>query len=136
MIHYTCDRCQHTIDADEEPRYIVRIDVELIARAPEESSDDGTIDYLADLNEMLEQEMIKADEDSIEALASLNDALCRGDDLDHLEGVFSPPCPSPCSTETKSTLPPSFDMCPNCYAEYMKNPLSRERALKLHFSNN
>lgn len=138
MIHYTCDRCQRSIDLDEGPRYVIRIDVEVIADVPEDASDGDGIDFLAELHEtlMVESESLKLSIDASEPLDDLHDALCRGDDLDHLDCSFSAGEHDDALEHEKSSLPPSFDLCPLCYAEYAKNPLSRERALKLHFSNN
>ncbi len=137
MIHFTCDRCQRSIDLDEGPRYIVHIDVEVIADASQDASDDEAIDFLAELNETLAHELAGTSEsiDASEPLDELHEALCRGDDLDHLDSSFSTIGPKD-ELDQSVSLPPSFDLCPLCYAEYAKNPLSRERALKLHFSNN
>ena len=30
MIHFSCDRCQRTIDSEDELRYVVRIEVEAV----------------------------------------------------------------------------------------------------------
>lgn len=138
MIHYTCDRCQRSIDLDEGPRYVVRIDVEVIANAPEDASDDEAIDFLAELNELLAHESVGVNSsfDASEALDDLHDALCRGDDPEQLDSAFIPGGRDEDFDSENLSLPPSFDLCPSCYAEYAKNPLSRERALKLHFSNN
>jgi hypothetical protein len=138
MIHYTCDRCQRSIDPDESPRYVVRIDVEMIAATMNDTLHTDSVDFLAELNETLEQESLAAamSADTDEPLDYLHEALSRGDDLDHLDVAFSPvTTPSSFSSE-HDALPPSFDLCPQCYAAYSKNPLSRERSLKLHFSNN
>ncbi|MFG0290748.1 MAG: hypothetical protein ACF8CQ_21415 [Rhodopirellula sp. JB044] len=134
MIHYTCDRCHRSIDTDEGPRYIVRIDVEVVAAEPALEVEEEVVDYLSDLNDVLEQESMESaiSAELEEPLDYLHDALSRGDDLEHLDAAFSPS-----HTDSDSeTIPPSFDLCPQCYAKYVKNPLSRERSLKLHFSNN
>lgn len=138
MIHYTCDRCQRSIDLDEGPRYVVRIDVEVVANASDDASDDEAIDFLAELNELLALDSGSMDPlyDASEPLDDLHDALCRGDDLDHLDSKLSTADHDDDFDGEKLSLPPSFDLCPSCYAAYAKNPLSRERALKLHFSNN
>lgn len=138
MIHYTCDRCQRSIDLDEGSRYVVRIDVEVIANTCDDGSDEEAIDYLAELNELLAHESanLNSSFDASEPLDDLHDALCRGDDLDLLDCAISGAADDENFDSGDLTLPPSFDLCPSCYAEYAKNPLSRERALKLHFSNN
>lgn len=138
MIHYTCDRCQRSIDLDEGPRYVVRIDVEVIANASDDTSDDEAIDFLSELNELLAHDAasMNATFDDSEPLDDLHDALCRGEDLDLLDCAISGAAHDVDFDSGDLSLPPSFDLCPSCYAEYAKNPLSRERALKLHFSNN
>lgn len=141
MIHYTCDRCQLTMDPNEQTRYVVHIDVDMVCEDPAleltETTDDEATDYLADLNETLESEAHHAMlfEDDDEPLNYLNELLLRGDDLnsgdidDHASGSSS-------SVELPSKLPASFDLCPDCYAKYTRDPLSRDRAFKMHFSNN
>ncbi len=138
MVHYTCDRCQRSIDLNEGPRYVVRIDVEVIADVTDDASDEESIDFLAELNETLayESACMTPSIDASEPLDDLHDALCRGEDLDHLDSSFSPTIHHDGYDSENTSLPPSFDLCSQCYAEYTKNPLSRERALKLHFSNN
>ncbi len=138
MIHFTCDRCQRSIDLDEGPRYVVRIEVEVVTDASEDVSDDESIDFLAELNETLAHESASMNPpiDASEPLDDLHEALCRGDDVDHLDASFSTNDQDHGFDSENASLPPSFDLCPLCYAEYAKNPLSRERALKLHFSNN
>ncbi|MCM2371033.1 hypothetical protein [Aporhodopirellula aestuarii] len=138
MIHYTCDRCHRSIDTDEGPRYIVHIDVEVVAVEPDFDVEEEVVDYLSDLNEMLEQESMAAAicEKADEPLDYLHEALSRGDDIDHLDSAFAPSSPGGMLNENAEPIPPSFDLCPECYARYLKNPLGRERSLKLHFSNN
>jgi len=41
MIHYICDRCQRSIDPDEGPRYVIRIDVDVIAEEGDETISDA-----------------------------------------------------------------------------------------------
>ncbi|TWT66149.1 hypothetical protein [Allorhodopirellula solitaria] len=134
MIHYTCDRCQRSIDLDEGPRYVVRIDVEVVAESPEEVGDAEAVDFLAELNDSLAHDQLS--DDASEPLEDLHDALCRGDDLDPIDASCSHDDSLDEMRHENASLPPSFDLCPTCYAQYTKNPLSRERALKLHFSNN
>lgn len=138
MIHYTCDRCERPIDPAEELRYIIRVDVEVIASGPDELDDEETIDYLSDLNDALEEEMLAAtqDDETDDSLDFLHDALSRGDDLDHFDNAFASTISSAEHPEQAAALPSSFDLCPQCYANYLKNPLSRGRSLKLHFSDN
>lgn len=134
MIHYTCDRCQRSIDPEEGPRYVVRIELELIAATTDEADETDSVDFLAELQEALEQESLAAAmaDECDEPLDYLHEALSRGDDLDHL----SPTGSSNSFGKGHEPLSPSFDLCPNCHAAYLKNPLGREQSLKLHFSNN
>lgn len=137
MIHYTCDRCQRSINPDEESRYLLRIDVDVIASGIQEPSDEQSIDYLADLKEALEQEMFAAaaPKDASNPLDDLHEAPCRSEDIGQLDTSLAAAA-SPATHASVNSLPPSYDLCPQCYAKFLKNPLSRERSLKLHFSNN
>ncbi|TWT87844.1 hypothetical protein [Neorhodopirellula pilleata] len=157
MIHYICDRCQRSIDPDEGPRYVIRIDVDVIAEDGDETNsdalmcddfaDDEAVDYLSDLNDTLETEAHHSflgdeDDDHEQSLDYLNELLCRGDDShckshDLVDHMHSPPRQEdePVGLPTNS-LPANFDLCEECYEKYVRNPLSQDRALKLHFSQN
>jgi hypothetical protein len=53
MIHYSCDRCKREIDAKNDLRYIVRIEIEAaMDRDDCEIADD--VDHLMELEESLE----------------------------------------------------------------------------------
>lgn len=156
MIHYICDRCQCSIDPDEEPRYLIRIDVEVIADEGDEEvisgglncdefADDEAVDYLSDLNDTLETEAnggFLGDEDDGQGLDYLSELLSRGDDacgethdlVDHMHSALRQDNEPVCLPT--SSLPTSFDLCRECYEKYVRNPLSQDRALKLHFSKN
>ncbi len=55
MIHYSCDRCGRPIDATEELRYVVRLEVEAVMEPVEdEVIDDEDRDHLMELHEILE----------------------------------------------------------------------------------
>jgi len=151
MIHYICDRCQRSIDPDAGPRYVIRIDVEMIAEVGDEAligdqfADDEAVDYLSDLNETLETEaqssFLDGDDDE-EGLDYLNELFSRGDDPhcqshDLVDHMHSTPRQDdePVGLPT-SALPANFDLCEQCYQKYVRNPLSQDRALKLYFSQN
>ncbi len=53
MIHYTCDCCKRKIDADDELRYIVRLEVYAALDPSEEADDDR--DHLQEIQEVLER---------------------------------------------------------------------------------
>ncbi len=38
--------------------------------------------------------------------------------------------------DDNSTLNGDYDLCPDCHAQYLKNPLGRDAVLPLGFSNN
>lgn len=152
------------MDPDEGPRYVVHIDVDVVnesAELLESIQGDEATDYLADLNEMLQSkfhsgaggngEAVMEDE---EALDYLNEILARGDDCDFgnphaqssspgVAGFLGEPHSFDEAAAEEGTLsskleatPTSFDLCPECYAKYTQDPLSRDRAFKMHFSNN
>ena len=55
MIHYTCDRCQKTIDTDLDLRYEVNIVTQVVLDGPETTCDDDDRDHLNDVDELLER---------------------------------------------------------------------------------
>lgn len=132
MIHYTCDRCRRVLDGSHEPRVVVQIDVQVVSDQPD--MDDESFDYLADLHESLvASHGGYCESDCSESLLdSLHDSLQRGEDLELLEGASLPNVQeAQLDCEAKQ-----FDLCPECYAKYARNPLSRERSLNLQFSEN
>jgi len=54
MIHYTCDRCKRRIDAADELRYIVRLEVYAALEPMEDEADDDR-DHLQEIQEVLER---------------------------------------------------------------------------------
>jgi len=54
MIHYTCDCCKRRIDAADELRYIVRLEV-YAALDPLEDEADADRDHLQEIQEVLER---------------------------------------------------------------------------------
>lgn len=61
MIHYTCDCCKRRIDAADELRYIVRLEVYAALDPSEEADDDR--DHLQEIQEVLERLDDPTDED-------------------------------------------------------------------------
>ena len=102
MIHYTCDRCQKTIDAAIDLRYQVNIVTQVVLDGPENSCEDEDHDHLIEVDELLE----RVDDEQCEQ-------LCQ--DL----------------YQTRR-----FDLCSNCYRQYLQNPLGAEPQLLVEFSEN
>ena len=65
VIHYTCDRCKCAIDAENDLRYIVRLEVRAAMDCGHEGDDEGDRDYLLELDEVLE----RAEDDSSDLVA-------------------------------------------------------------------
>lgn len=96
MIHYSCDRCDRTINVHEEIRYVVRIEVQL---AVGERGDDAF------------------DEASLEELEQILDECDLVDE------------------ESAISNEKTFDLCADCYSEYIDNPLAIE-GIGISFSKN
>ena len=112
MIHYTCDRCKRTIDPETEPRYVVEIDVRLAGPVEQLGEDAEDLDPLAELHDQLQRES-SADPDRPEDAEQL---IPRCDDVE--------------------SGPEQYDLCPQCHDAFVNNPLGREIAVGLGFSNN
>jgi len=54
MIHYNCDVCKRTLDAEQDLRYVVRMEV-YAALGDGTSSIDGDRDHLEEIHEILER---------------------------------------------------------------------------------
>ena len=54
MIHYTCDCCQRSIDAETELRYVVKLEVYASLETSEDELNDDR-DYLQEVQEILER---------------------------------------------------------------------------------
>jgi hypothetical protein len=54
MIHYSCDRCRKTIDA-QETRYVVQLEVHVALEPVELDEEDDDRDYLEEIQEILEK---------------------------------------------------------------------------------
>jgi hypothetical protein len=54
MIHYTCDCCKRIIDASEDTRYVVRMEVYMPVDATDVTLDDDR-DHLDEIQDILER---------------------------------------------------------------------------------
>ena len=54
MIHYSCDRCKHRIETDEELRYTVWIEIQVALDSSEYEYEDER-QHLDELNEIMER---------------------------------------------------------------------------------
>jgi hypothetical protein len=102
MIHFTCDLCGKTLLADEDTRYVVKIEV-YAAYDPMEITDD-------DLQE-----------DRTDEMQSLFEELDSLDPEDAEAGVFK-------------TF--RYDLCPECHAAYLKDPLGSRLRQRAKFEHN
>lgn len=122
MIHYTCDRCQCSINPAEQMRYVVHIDVQCVGDGPIE--EDESIDHLSLINDVLEAEQADpsfadADHTRVDMGGEADDAVTMADDL-----------------EADGFTEQQYDLCPTCYRKYRRDPLAQARAFSLHFSAN
>jgi len=126
MIHYTCDRCQCVIDSSKRTRYVVHIDVQSVCEQPLE--DDEAIDHLSVLNQVLEAESCEDTllEKSHRGDGSLVDSIFEGEAVGSGSGEHA----------ELDSASQQFDLCPDCYRKYRRNPLAREHSMSLQFSNN
>lgn len=62
MIHYTCDRCHRVIDAEQELRYVVRMEVEAVLDPIHEEEPEDDRDHLLEIDEILERVECAADD--------------------------------------------------------------------------
>lgn len=90
------------MDAGEDLRYVVRIEIEAKFDVLGEEPDDDR-DHLLELHEILER---------------------LDDDEDHP------------TVDEDVYRKQRFDLCPECYRKFVKNPLGRELATSLGFSKN
>lgn len=107
MIHYTCDLCHRKLDAEEDVRYVVKMEVfPVIEGSGHERQDDR--DHLLELHETLER---------------LVDAEC---DIDLDDDMSRLPL--------NQTL--QFDLCPQCRRQFSRHPLGRDLGALLDVSKN
>ena len=55
MIHFTCDRCKRVIDAEQELRYVVRMEIEAVMDPIHEEEPQDDRDHLLEIDEILER---------------------------------------------------------------------------------
>ncbi|HIF33300.1 MAG TPA: hypothetical protein EYG57_17010 [Planctomycetes bacterium] len=55
MIHFSCDRCGKSIDANEELRYVVRVEVQATMESGDALETEADRDHLVELEEILER---------------------------------------------------------------------------------
>jgi len=53
MIHYTCDKCGQPIDAEEDLRYLVKVEVQAVMS--DGRTEDHDRDHLLEIDEILER---------------------------------------------------------------------------------
>jgi hypothetical protein len=57
MIHYTCDRCKAVLNPADQSRYVVQVEVHCVgdpAVQSTESAEEGDVDSLSELHQLLE----------------------------------------------------------------------------------
>lgn len=116
MIHYTCDRCKRTIDPEMEARYVVEIDVRMagVSEPTEEEVED--LDQLAELHDQLQREL------------NADLGLVLENQLDESQEAAC--------DRVVDEGPEQYDLCEQCHEVFVSNPLGREVAVGLGFSNN
>ncbi len=103
MLHYSCDRCNCKLDAEDDLRYVVKLEsYAAIEPAVTEDYEDDR-DHLLEVQEIIER--IESGEEPLEQ----RDAVYRKQ---------------------------SYDLCANCYREYIKNPVGRMLPSQIEFSEN
>ncbi len=140
MIHYTCDRCKSMIDPAQRTRYIVHVEVHSVEDHPQEPDDSGDVDSLSLLHQMLEgieSQPITTDD--------CNDRLLHCDETfppglgvdDRTGGIAKSAEVDPTEDVADDQLPThraQYDLCPECYRVYLRNPLGQDLLPVLHLS--
>lgn len=118
MIHYTCDRCCKVIDPEIESRYEVRVEINPIAEASSDANreSDEERDHLLEIHNALERE------------------LAEGEYDDYRDGCQEELDEESCDQTNDRDR--RFDLCPECFDAYAKNPVGRDVQLQLGFSQN
>ena len=102
MIHFTCDLCGKTLLAEEDTRYVVKIEV-----------------YAAyDPMEVAGPELHEDHDDEIQGLLEQMENM----DAEELE------------SQVFKTF--RFDLCPECQAAYLKDPLGQQARMRARFEHN
>jgi len=102
MIHFTCDMCGKTLLAEEDTRYVVKVEVYAAYDPLEVTEKDLEADRSDEVQELLD-EMADMDAEDLE---------------DQVFKTFR------------------FDLCPECHAAYLKDPLSRTMRVRARFRHN
>jgi len=142
MIHYTCDRCKSVIDPVQRTRYIVHVEVHSVEDPPQEADDSGDVDSLSLLHQMLE-----GIESQPITMDDCNDELLHGDETfpqaigvdDRGGGIAKSAEIDPTEDVADDELPThraQYDLCPECYRVYLRNPLGQDLLPVLHLSKN
>ena len=102
MIHFTCDMCGKTLLADEDTRYVVKVEVYAAYDPMEITGHDLADDKAEEIQDLLD-EMAEMEAEALE---------------DQVFKTFR------------------FDLCPDCHAAYLKDPLMRTPRLRARFRHN
>jgi hypothetical protein len=102
MIHYTCDRCQRTLDSSGDLRYVVKLEIYAAMEPLEVDQAEDDRDHLVEIQEILER----------------------------LEAGQSPEVGQDVYQKQR------YDLCPDCYRRYIRNPLGSEVGAEFGFSPN
>jgi hypothetical protein len=102
MIHFTCDMCGKVLLAEEDARYVVKVEVYAAYDPMEVTEKDLEADRSEEVQDLLD-EMADMDADDLE---------------DQVFKTFR------------------FDLCPECHAAYLKDPLSRTMRVSARFRHN
>lgn len=65
MIHYSCDRCKRVLDAEEDLRYVVKMEIHAAMDPVDVEEPDADRDHLLEIHEILE----RLDDSDSEAIA-------------------------------------------------------------------
>jgi len=103
MIHYSCDLCGRELDARDDLRYVVKMEVyAAIDPAATDDEDTSDRDHLEEIQEILER------------IDDLDDPHIGDDVYQQLR----------------------FDLCPGCRRRFLANPMGRDVAKVVGFSQN
>ena len=102
MIHFTCDMCGKVLEAEDDTRYVVKVEVYAAYNPLEVTGHDLAEDRSEEVRELLD-EMAEMDAEELE------------------DGVFKVF---------------RFDLCSECHAAYLRDPLSRTVRARARFGHN
>jgi len=146
MIHYTCDRCKSLIDSAAQTRYIVQMEVHRVAELGAPLVDDDDVDTLSELHQLLEGIESRCDSlPGLDSLSGLDSDNLAGEGGNALDPVIDPrtagiACERDLTEDaTDNDLPTHrahYELCPQCYRAFLRNPLGRDTGVALHFSKN